>query len=484
MPVSSRSFLKVSVSAVLALVLTGIAQAAEAPRQFRAGAATSNITPPIGVSISGGMQDRSVLHIHDELHARCLVLDDGKTKLVIVVNDSCMIPREIYDEAKRLASERTDIPVQNILCSATHTHSAPTAGPTFQSDPDKDYLRTLPKRIADGIIRANNNLAPAKIGWGIGREPSQVFNRRWKMKPGKPILNPFGGEDQVRMNPGLKNPDLLEPAGPIDPEVAVLAVQSPDGKPIAVVANYSLHYVGGTGLGHVSADYFAAFGDRLQELLKADRQDPPFVAMMSNGTSGDVNNIDYSGRQARVTGPYAQIRAVGDAIATEAQRVYAGIQFHDWVPLSVRQAEISLGVRKPTPDELATAREIVAKAKTAPRMETMPEIYARETVQMNEYPAQVPVLLQAMRIGDLGITAIPCETFVEIGLELKAKSPLKPTFTISLANGYNGYLPTPAHHKLGGYETWRAKSSYLEVDASTKITAKLLELLGQLATQP
>jgi hypothetical protein len=84
-----------------------------------------------------------------------------------------------------------------------------------------------------------------------------------------------------------------------------------------------------------------------------------------------------------------------------------------------------------------------------------------------------------MRIGDLGIAAIPCEVFVEIGLEIKAKSPFKPTFAISLANGYNGYLPTPEHHKLGGYETWRARSSYLEVDAAPKIVDTVMELFGR-----
>ena len=490
-PVSPRSplkiprptFLHITLTALLSLVLTGPGPAADQPKQFRAGAATSNITPPLGVSINGGMQDRPALHIHDELHARCLVLDDGQTKLAIVVNDSCMIPREILDEAKRLASERTDIPTQNMLMSATHAHSAPTSAAVFQSEPDKEYVRFLARRIADGIARANNNLAPAKIGWGVGHEPSQVFNRRWKMKPGTPLTNPFGGIDQVRMNPGVKNANLLEPAGPIDPEVPVLAVQSPEGKPIALLANYSLHYVGGTGLGHISADYYGAFADRMQELLKADRQDPPFVAMMSNGTSGDINNVDFRGEQKKATGPYGQIQLVAETVAAEAMRVYQGIQFRDWVPLSVRREEITLGVRKPTGDDVAQAREVVAKSKTFPRMETREEIYARETVQMNDYPAQVPIILQAMRIGDLGITAIPCEVFVEIGLELKKKSPLKPMFNIELANGYNGYLPTPEQHRLGGYETWRAKSSYLEVEASDKITAKLLELLGQLAAQ-
>jgi len=108
----------------------------------------------------------------------------------------------------------------------------------------------------------------------------------------------------------------------------------------------------------------------------------------------------------------------------------------------------------------------------------LPEVYARETVLMSRYPATVKVVVQAIRIGELGIVSSPCETFVEIGLEIKKKSPLRPTFTIELANGYNGYLPTPAQHKLGGYETWRARSSYLEVDAAPKITAAILTLLN------
>ena len=76
---------------------------------------------------------------------------------------------------------------------------------------------------------------------------------------------------------------------------------------------------------------------------------------------------------------------------------------------------------------------------------------------------------------------MPCEVFAEIGLELKRRSPLRPTFTIELANGYNGYLPSPEQHALGGYETWRATSSYLEVQASRKMTEALLEMLAEVA---
>ena len=169
----------------MALLLTGFtAQAQVQPKLFRAGAATSNITPPLGTSINGGMVDRRATHVHDELHARCLVLDDGTTKLAFAIVDSCMVPVDVIDAAKKIVAERTGIPATHVLVSATHTHEAPTAAAVFQSDPDPAYLAFLSTRIADGIQRAANNLEPARIGWGVAEEPNHVFNRRWKLKPG------------------------------------------------------------------------------------------------------------------------------------------------------------------------------------------------------------------------------------------------------------------------------------------------------------
>lgn len=452
---------------------------AQPARQLRAGAATSNITPWLGLSINGNMQDIKAAHVHDELHVRCLVLDNGETRLAIVVVDSCMVPRAIFDEAKRLVHDTTGLPIENMLISATHTHSAPAATSVFQSDPHPEYQKFLIGRIADGVRRAINNLAPAKIGWGAGKVPEQVFNRRWKMKPGTISPDPFGGtNDLVKMNPPVGSKDLVEPAGPTDPEVCFISVQSTNGRPLALLANYSLHYCGGVGPGHVSADYCGMFADRIQQLLGADRQDPPFVGLMSNGTSGNINNVDFRGGQKQLP-PYGRMRLVADAVAQEVFRVYQTFQHRDWVPLKSQQKEISLGVRRPSPEEVERARQIVNNAK-GPTMRTLEEIYARETVRVKDYPPQVPLILQAFRIGELAIAAIPCEVFVEIGLELKEKSPFKPTFTISLANGYNGYLPTVEHHKLGGYETWRAQSSYLEVEAAPKIFGTIIELLGRL----
>jgi neutral ceramidase len=474
------------VALVLAIILgansAGLSQdRKEAKKVFRAGAYAMDITPrKFPISVNGGMADRQAKGAHDRLHARCLVLDDGTTKIAFAVCDSCMIPREITDEAKRLAEKTTGIAPPRILISATHTHTAPTVGGVFQSDPDEEYVKLLPQLIAEGIAKAAANLAPAKIGRGVGKDPTQVFNRRWKVKPGSVLLaDPFGkGTDKVKMNPGYQHPDLIEPAGPIDPDVSILSVQSPDGRPIALLANYSLHYVG--GVEPLSADYFGAFAEKMTHLLEAEKTEPRFVAIMSNGTSGDINNINFAGAARGKQQSFEQIRIVADSVARAAHEAYKKIEHKDWVSLATAQREIELGVRLPTEADIARAKEILAKAK-GPVLRGLPEIYARETVLLAKYPPKVHVILQAHRVGELGIVSTPCETFVDIGLEIKKKSPLQHTFTIELANGYNGYLPTAEQHKLGGYETWRARSSYLEVDAAPRITATLLELLKEVS---
>lgn len=448
-------------------------------KTFKAGASTSVITPKIGTSINGNFQDLISSHVHDDTHARSIVLDDGSTKLAIVVADLCMIGRDILDEAKAIASRATSIPVKNMMVSATHTHSGGTACGVFQSEPDPAYQSFVTERIADAVIRANGNLQPARIGFGAGSEPSQVFNRRWHMKPGSIGPNPFGEKDQVRMNPPGGSPDLIGPAGPIDPEVSILYIQSLQGKPIGLLANYSLHYVGGVKSGSVSADYFGMFCNKMKELLGPGDRDYPFVPIMSNGTSGDINNIDFRGAQWKPSGPYAQMERVANIIAEEVHEVVNEMKFYDWLPLGVEQEEIKLGVRKASPKEIDRAKKLL-QGTEGKVLTDRDQIYARESIKLQEYPDQVPLLITAMKIGDLAIASIPCEVFVEIGLEIKEKSPFKKTFTVSLANGYNGYLPTPKHHELGGYETWRARSSYLETQASPKITSTLFGLMNKL----
>lgn len=446
---------------------------------FRAGAATSNITPPLGISINGGMSDRAATHIHDELHARCIVLDDGDRRLGFVVCDSCMIPRAVHEAAKHLAHSHLDLPPDHITISATHTHSAATVAGVFQSEPDRDYTDFMVERISDGLRRAANNLEPARVAWGVAEEPTEVFNRRWKMKSGTIPADPFGrSNDRAQMNPPRGSENLIEPAGPIDPQIVFLSIQATDGRPLALLANYSLHYVGGTGAGHISGDYFAMFAKAIARGLKADGLETPFVAAMSNGTSGNINNIDFRAT-AESQPPYAQMRHVAGKVANRVLMAMNSLEYQDHVQLDTRQASLELGRRLPTPAEVARAETILADADGM-NLRTREQIYARETMLMKDLPPTKETVVQAIRIGDLGICTTPCETFVETGLALKEASGLKPTFVISLANDYAGYLPTEEHHRLGGYETWRARSSYLTPDSEAKIRGQLLELLSQL----
>ncbi len=447
---------------------------------FRAGAATSNITPPLGTSLNGGMSDRVATHVHDELHVRCFVFDDGNSRIGIAVCDSCMIPGAIHEAAKHLTHGHLNIPLDHLTISATHTHSAATVAGVFQSEPDLEYAEFLVERIADGFRRAANNLEPARMGWGVVEVPSEVFNRRWRKKPGTIPSDPFGrANDQVQMNPPRLSADLIEPAGPIDPEVVFFSVQSKEGRPLALLANYSLHYVGGTGGGHISADYFAMFAEAIARGLQADHLDPPMVAAMCNGTSGNINNVNFQATSQRQP-PYGQMRHVAGKVAEGVLASMASLEYRDDVQLDTRQASLELGRRLPTPAEVARAETILADTQDMP-LRTREQIYARETILMKDLPPTKETIVQAIRIGDLGIGTSPCETFVETGLAVKAASPFKPTFVISLANDYAGYLPTAEHHRLGGYETWRARSSYLTPDAEAIVRGRLIELLNELA---
>jgi neutral ceramidase len=380
-----------------------------------------------------------------------------------------------------VTTSATGIPRSHQLMSSTHTHSATTArGPSkvIWEDELTEYQVFLANRIADGVRCAMNNLEPARIGWGAVDEPSEVFNRRWYVKDMGLLSNPFGGVDQVRMNPPSGSPALDRPAGPIDPQVSFLSLQSTSGRPIALLANYSLHYVGGVPSGEVSADYFGYFARDITKLLRASDQSPAFVGAMSNGTSGDINNINFPQQSAdrKSYANYEKMQEVAKKVATRVWEAHQQIQFHDWVALSAEAAELPLQVRKPTPEMLTHFAAVRATGEDNATGHDL--IYAERIDKLKDAPEEVRVTLQAMRIGDLGIAAIPFETFVEIGLELKREIPCKQAFTIELANGSFGYLPTPEQHRLGGYETWLG-TNYVEHQASPKIVKTLLELFDK-----
>ena len=451
---------------------------------FRAGAATANITPSLGADIVGGFRPIPAKHIHDELLVRCLVLDDGATRLVIVMCDNVGIPREVFDAAKASVHGVTGLPIEHMLMASTHTHSAASArGPSKVAYETEltSYQWFIISRITDVVQCAINNLEPARIGWGSASEPDQVFNRRWFSTDPDVRRNPFGGIDEVRMNPPRAHESLVKPAGPVDPEISFLTVQSTDGRPIALLANYSLHYVGGVRSGDISADYFGMFAERIEELLGAEDVEPPFVGMLSNGTSADVNNINFREKSPRMQ-PYEKMQIVADAVAAHVYEAHQSVQFEDQITLAAGYRELTLKTRIPSPELLEWARTTLDKPEDTDQWHRVETNYAERVLQLEKAAEEIDVPLQVFRIGPVGITAIPFEVFTETGLLLKDESPLEKTFTIELANGSFGYLPTPEQHELGGYETWIG-TNFVEKTASDKIEQTLLELLSEVTPE-
>lgn len=454
---------------------------AAANRVFRAGAADVDISPKtLPVIVSGGFVERIGDQLQDRLASRALVLDDGTNRLAIAVVDTLMMTRELIDQIKSLAQQKTGIRAENMLISATHSHSAPSVMGCLGTPVDEVYLKGFAELVASSIESANQRLQPARIGWAAVNDEEHNHCRRWIFRPDRMPPDPFGQITvRAHMHPGYESPNHVGPSGPADTGLSLLAVQTPQGKPLAVLANYAFHYFGAAP---VSSDVCGRFGATLApliqaELIKTADSDTPFVGIMSQGTSGDSMWMDYS-RPAQSISMAQYV----EGLAKSACEAYRSVKFLDWVPLQVAESKLTLARRAPDDARLAWAREIVkSMGDRVPRNQQ--EVYACEQIYLHDRP-QAELKLQAIRIGDLGITAIPCETFGITGLKLKKRSPLPVTFNIELANGAEGYIPPPEQHALGGYTTWPARTAGLEVQAEPKIVATLLELLERVAPHP
>jgi len=439
------------------------------PDRLRAGAAASNVTPPLGVSLSGPISKRGpAKRIVTPLFARALVLENGRERIAFVVCDCTIIYKEIVDKAKRLVRERTGLPPERIVLASTHSHAAPRVG-LGTSELDLQYFDLFCRGVADAVSTAIENLAPAKVGCGVGSKPEFVRCRRQLLEPGTFALDPFGEQqDRAVMRGGNS---VTRPAGPADPQVGVLSVRHADGRPLAVLASYPVHYVTGDKRGDVTADYWGHFADRLGALMKTDKADPPFVGILARSPGGDA---------APYQGGYEGMKKLGDALAEEAFRVCQEIDHRDHVPLGVRQSTLEIGVRRPDAKRIEWANAVLAGTWKGKGLRNS-KIYAQQALELAQFPATVPVGLQAFRVGELGITTVPCELFAATGIAIRKESPLCPYFNIDMANGFWCYLPPPEQHELGGYTTWAATSSCFEVDAEPKIRRELLRLLGEVA---
>ena len=464
---------------ILSTMLIGSTISHAAPAIFRAGSAMVDITPTnFPIRTAGNLTLTIANKVLDPLNVRAVVLDDGKTQVAIAVVDSCMVDRETMDAAKTKAQRVTGIPIEQMLISSTHTHTAPAAYSCHGNDAEPAYVKFLIPRIAEAIIEAWRSRVPARVGWGKSDCPQFVHCRRWIMQPGiapnPPVAFTGQATNIAMMNPGYGNTNKIRQTGPVDTAVTVLSIQTADGKPLALLANYSTHYAGVSEAG-LSADYFAEFCRVMAKELGVE-EGKPFVALMSNGTSGDANCIDFTKPNWK-NDRFMVARAVADAALVALKDA----RYQDRVPLAMAEQKKSFKVRLPSRADVAEARDYLAKNVGDRPTRTWEENYARETVKMADWPAKKEIKLQALRIGDFGIGTTPCETYGSTGLAIKKASPFALTMVIELANGCNGYLPPPDQFELGGYTTWRARSSYLEVGAEPKIRDTVVSLLKRVA---
>ena len=467
---------------VILAVCLGVATSHSA-EPVQVGAAAVDITPVhFPINMPGGFRANFAQQAHDPFYSRAIVISDGSKTVAMVVVDNLGVDPAVIEAAKQKAAAATKIRPAHMMVCSTHTHSGPPSN--ANADQPIPYRQRLTDGIASSIEQAHANLQPAAIGFAKHPLAEEVFNRRWFLKPGKMPTNPFGEMDQVKMNPS-RSPGVLDrPAGPTDPDISILSVQDRRGKPLALFANYSLHYVGAIPKGQLSADYFGEFARLMPNRLRAPEG---FVAMMSNGTSGDINNIPF-GVTRPPREPFEQVRIVARKAADTAWTAYQKIERHQAsATVDMRERVLTLRYRRPTAQQVAFAEKVLA-TKEEKAIAALPRLapdYARRTLRAaNRKEETVDVKLQAIRIGDIAICAIPFETIVEIGLELKLISPFPNTFVVGLANGRYGYLPTPAQHRLGGYETWLG-TNQVQKDASDLIVANLKEMLAELKeTQP
>lgn len=448
-----------------------------AQAEFKAGAIIMDVTPTtLPVIVNGNFLPKVTDVITTRLHARALAVSDDKQTVVIVVVDSCMMPRELIDEAKQLASKRSGIPTSRMLVSATHTHSAGSCFGALGTPPDENYTPFLKEKLADAIVTAAATLKPAKIGFARTTAPEFTALRRWIHRPDYIKDDPFGNPTvRANMHSASDLSRVTGESGPEDPELSLISIQSLDNKPIAVLANFSMHYFSGEK--GISADYFGLFCEGLKSRIAPG---PQFVGIMSHGCSGDIWRRDYADPASWTR--LSKIDEYAAGLVERTMRVYGDIEYRTDADVVMAERRMTMKYRRPDKQRLEWAQRIMAGLGDSPP-KSQTEIYAREQIILHERQ-QTEIVLQGLRIGDIGVTTTPNETYAITGLKIKAASPLEKTMVIELANGGDGYIPPPEQHLFGGYNTWAARSAGLEVMAEPRIAEACIGLLETVAGRP
>jgi hypothetical protein len=434
--------------------------------ELRVGAASATITPPVGIPMAGYYSERGALGVHDDLHARAIVIEAGGRAAALVVLDLITTPRDVVEAARREIERTTRIRGGDVMISATHTHTGPVLDRNSafggKSEMVRGYLAGLPARIAEAVRLAEARLAPAHVLSASGREDSIAFNRRYHMKDGT-----------VGWNPGKLNPGIIKPAGTIDPEVPVVSFESARGEPLATYVNYAVH-LDNVGEPRISADLPFTLTRAL-----ADVKGPEMLTVFSAGCCGDVNHIDVRWREPQRG--FANAARMGTILAAKVLRTWPRLKPVEADAVRVRSAIVPLALPSISEADVARSREVLARMEDtrAPRpkfLEMVDAFRTRDVAARQGRPLEVEV--QVIALGDeLAWVALPGEIFVELGLAIKQDSPFGRTIIAELADGAIGYIPARRAYAQGNYEVISARcaegSGERLVDAALRLLKEL-----------
>lgn len=436
------------------------------------GIATTDITPPGPYRLSGYFHERVSDGTHDPLLAKAIVFKQGEQSAVLVFCDLIGIQADLADRAREEASRATGIPQNHISIAATHSHTGPLyAGvnrdffheqkiATEGSDPfeEIDYPALLTKKIVDVIQKASESLQPVLLQAGTTEETTLAFNRRFHMKEGP-----------VRFNPGIMNPDIVRPAGPIDPEVGLLLFrQNKTKKPLGSLTVFALH-LDTTGGTKYSADYPYYLAEDLKKTFG-----PGFVSIFGTGTCGDINHIDVTSQTRRTASE------IGSTLAKAVETALPKLPEINEPSLAVAHSKVVCPLQTYTEEELAEAKSLMEKSlDAASPLPFLERVKHCTVVDLAKRDAkEIALEVQAIRLGpDLAIVALPGEVFVDLGLAIKKSSPFKTTLVFELANQCPAYIPTEKAFAEGSYET---VNSRIQPGGGEKMAAEAIKLLEQL----
>jgi hypothetical protein len=454
----------------------------EEPAALKAGFAESEITPRIGMEQPGGYGKSYHRTLHDPCKARAAVFDDGRRRVAVVGVDALALRRETVEAVRQAITARTGIPAEAILLAASHSHSS---GPIFGVWPgefdhasklvqklayeqstmvDAQYEAVVRKQIVAAVCEADKSRVEARLAVGKGIEGQVSFNRRFRMNQGLSFTHP-----------GQGNPGILEPAGPIDPQVGVIGAWDGQGRLLGCVVNFACHAT--TSPGGISANYIYY----LEQAIRGVMGNKATVVFLA-GASGDVTQVDNLSPDAHPEAE-AWARLVGGRVGAEALKVLLSMRPGTLGPLDARSRLLQIPRRRPSPERVRRCREIVEKDPKD--VDATQWTFAKEIVLLDAILAKRPtaeVEIQAIQIGPAVLLANPAEWFCQYGLEMKAHSPFPFTFPVTLANGCVGYVPTEEAFGPhgGGYETRLTGYSNLEISAGKQMLAAALELAGQM----